>query len=64
LGKNDITEGQANSTFVPPDQKVNKPLLPTFLYKNIGGCHDTDHDDTQHNDIQSNWLVWDTPGKR
>jgi hypothetical protein len=31
LGKNDITWGQANSTSVPANQKVNKPEELTYL---------------------------------
>ncbi len=31
LGQNDLTQGQANRTGMPPDQKVNKAELLTYL---------------------------------
>jgi hypothetical protein len=33
LGKNDVTMPEANSTGMPPDQKVNKDEELTYLYK-------------------------------
>jgi hypothetical protein len=35
VGKNDITWGQANSTGVPPNQKVNKAEELTYISTNI-----------------------------
>jgi hypothetical protein len=41
LGKNDITQGQANSTGMPPDQKVNKAEELTCLYKHANAAQDS-----------------------
>ncbi len=35
LGKNDVTWGQANSTGMPPNHKVNKAEEPTYLSMNM-----------------------------
>ncbi len=39
LGQNDITQGQASSTGMPPDQKVNKAEQLAYLSVNIAGAH-------------------------
>ena len=36
LGKKDVTQGQADSTLIPPDQKVNKVNELTYYSINIG----------------------------
>ncbi len=43
LGKNDVTWGQAKSTAVPPDQKVNKAQELTYLPTNIEISQLTDY---------------------
>jgi hypothetical protein len=41
MGKNNITQGQANSTGMPPDQKVNKAEELTCLYKHANAAQDS-----------------------
>ncbi len=39
MGKNDVTWGQAHSTVMPPNQKVNKAEELTYLSKNTVFFH-------------------------